>query len=214
MATYTVTYDGSVYPALPICEKGDICSSIGTDDSDNVPVPYDASNWHKTMNIVDTMKDGKVTPGTLDSDLFKNALNSLYGAGANAVPFQKLKVLEHFILGNTLIYGNVIKICGLSKKAINMEIGQYDGPDSFQTQIPTRNWAINDAAMTPKDFCPGIDEIETPGSYIDPGGRTKGKKLWPPDGKEITINLSNFGFAGIFFTAKFIKEIDVETDAR
>ena len=78
-----------------------------------------------------------------------------------------------------------------------MDIAQYKGPDSFNTQIPTRKWAINDAAMTPTDFCPGILEIETPGSYIDPGGRSKGNQIWPPVGNEITIDLSSFGFAGI-----------------
>ena len=167
--------------------------------------------YHCQLNIQDSIKDAKTTGGTTSAPLFTNALTQLYSY-CSGNPRVDLDTLKGVLTDSQLRTEQ--KICGLSKHAINNDdidkiIGDYSAGKGIargyiSSIIPdTYKWAIHDAALTPKDFQPSIEEIETAASCIDPGGRQKGKKVWPGLNQKLTINLTNFGFADITFEATF-----------
>jgi len=180
---------------------------------------------HCALNIVDIFKDAGIEPDATSSNLLKTAMSSIfpsacYTNGGN-YGVTKLHIEEDYYMNDQTITGAELRIAALSKKALNSdslnhEIDTYINstikgiiPDFISSSIPeTYEYALNDAAITPNDFRPGIKEIETPGSYIDPGGRKIGDSTWPPDNQVLEIDLTNFGFENIIFLSQFFADAE------
>jgi len=176
---------------------------------------------HCALNVVDIFKDAGIQPDATTTPLLKTAMSSIFPSPCytNGVNYgvTKLHIEEDYYMNNSKITGAELRIAALSKKALNDtnlndEIANYIAtdikggriPDFISGSIPPKIFGLNDAAITPNDFSPGIKEIETPGSYIDPGGRNPGDSKWPANEKVLEIDLTNFGFENIIFSSEFI----------
>jgi hypothetical protein len=177
---------------------------------------YPPNVWHCNVNVCDSYKDARATaPPANSAKLFEYAINELYDCDHNGSQ-TRLHSLEDSILGDENLYGSELKICGLSKDAennnINEAIQEYiakspNPPPYISAVIPDSYiYALNDAAIHPADFAPQIAEIETSGSYIDPGSRAESDTLWPSIDTPIEIDLNNFGFKNIIFKAVFLSD--------
>jgi hypothetical protein len=185
------------------------------------PIP-NPKGRHCALNVLDIFKDARIDPDATGSNLLNEAMldifphpSTCYKTGDN-YSVNKLHQEEQIYMNDKAITGDELRIAALSKKALNdtvlnNEIDTYIKsefkdriPDFISGSIPeTYEYALNDAAITPNDFRPGIQEIETPGSYIDPGGRKIGDYTWPQDNQELKIDLTNFGFENIIFYSTF-----------
>jgi hypothetical protein len=184
------------------------------------PIP-NPKGRHCALNVLDIFKDARIDPdATVKSIVLPSVMSDIfpptcYKTGGN-YSVTKLHQEEDYYMNDKAITGAELRIAALSKKALNDTvlnnvIDAYINseiksriPDFISGSIPeTYKYALNDAAITPNDFRPGIQEIETPGSYIDPGGRKIGDYTWPLDNQELKIDLTNFGFENIIFSSKF-----------
>jgi len=199
----TVNVDGTPIPNVKNIEKVSILNPIDT---------------HCNLNILDSYKDATHEhPPAHRVNLFKDSIKKLYTcySDSNKYSDKELHIMEDYFLTDQNNRGTELRICALSKSAtntddLNKEIEEYVNnkktliPDFISSSIPeTYKYALNDAAITPNDFRPGIEEIETPASFIDPGGRGKAS-IWPAINQELYIDLTNFGFNGIEFISKFL----------
>ena len=174
-------------------------------NSSGNPIPT-AQELHCIINILDSYKDARVTTGTFQSNLFQQSIQNLFPCYGKTNGGQvELHSLENDIMNKqNNLFANEMKLTALSKKAKNDTVNAPNIP-LFNAPLisPTYRNALNDAAITPSDFNPSIEEIETPGSYIDPGGRKVGK-VWPALDKPLSIDLTAFGFNNVIFSSKFI----------
>ena len=181
-----------------------------------------ALNTHCNLNILDSFKDAThQEPQANSTKLFIYSIQQLYNCYEGSTKQYNDRALhdmeDTMFLNNQNNRGTELRICALSKSAINTRdinqaISDYVAtqktsiPDFISSSIPEiYNYALNDAAITPNDFRPGITEIETPASFIDPGGRGQAS-IWPPLNKVLTIDLTNFGFHDIQFISKFLEQ--------
>ena len=189
--------------------------NVNNNEKDAISRPLDI---HCNLNILDSYKDAAhQEPNAKNTTLFINSISKLYSCYNQFSQYndRQLHEMESMFMGNSDIYGSELRICALSKNKLNTEdlnteIERYKTeqknivPDFISSNIPeSYEYALNDAAITPNDFRPGIKEIETPASFIDPGGRGRAS-IWPQTNEELYIDLTNFGFNGIEFISRFI----------
>lgn len=173
-------------------------------------------NLHRIINRCDVVKDASISPPSTSvtnkgpGSVFGTAADALFGIKINGKQFDgsktildsiKKAVLDGKFQGGAL-GGDPESIVSIKmSKALkdrlkrDLRAGDSEAGNLVEKSLPeTYQFAFHDSGDTPGLIQAGIDQILTPGSYIDPAGRVKEGIRAPKAG---TTNLTEYGFDGL-----------------
>ena len=155
------------------------------------------TDLNRELNIADCYKDGAEYPSVAMLPFFQKAVKGLFGDTTRA-----MNTIQKEIMGN-LEYGDAKpeKICWLqvvTQKKLNDPRPTYDNNDIVNKLPLGVDNAFHDSGYSPTQIKHDINQILSPGSYIDPASRAKSgvQNVTVEDGDIPELDFIRFGFGG------------------
>lgn len=178
---------------------------------------------HRIINRCDVVKDASVSPPTTSvankgpGSVFGTAADALFGIKLGGRPFDGSKTILDSIK-KTVLDGKFqggalggdpesivsIKMSKALKNQLKRDLrtGDSEAGNLVEKSLPeTYQYAFHDSGDTPGLIQTGIQQILTPGSYIDPAGRVKEGIRAPSAG---STDLTEYGFDGLKLSWKWL----------